>query len=233
MATAHPSTKQARAAHAQPLQRPCPDAPGRSGFWCLFSMSWLVQRFILHVSHLFGIHPQVLHMCVPFVWCWLRLSSVVVCLFSCARRPLDYNSDHWSSTRRRTQQQARIQGVARFQGRIERLQVSKFQGSRVLDCQGSGVLGFQGSRFQASRFQTCKGLGLVHQQQNDQRHAKQTQNTWWSIVKRQFYSFTRSQRSKFFARLSISSQGSKGFPGSKIHGPRDPYYASPKMQGFR
>mmetsp|Transcript_46553 Transcript_46553/g.101340 ORF Transcript_46553/g.101340 Transcript_46553/m.101340 type:complete len:208 (-) Transcript_46553:282-905(-) len=27
MATAHPSTKQARAAPAQPLQRPCPDAP--------------------------------------------------------------------------------------------------------------------------------------------------------------------------------------------------------------
>ena len=58
--------------------------------------------------------------------------------------------------------------------RVARLQISR---ARVLDYQGSGVPSFQCSRFQASRFQTRKGLGLIHQQRNDQRNAKQTQNT--------------------------------------------------------
>ena len=53
----------------------------------------------------------------------------------------------------------------------------EFQGSRVLAYQGCGVPSSRGSRFQASRFQTCKGLGLLHQQRNDQGSAKQTQNT--------------------------------------------------------
>ena len=59
---------------------------------------------------------------------------------------------------------------------LQTLGVPRFQ-SRLLDYQGSRAPSFQGSSFQASRFQTCKGLGLIHQQRNDQRNAKQTQNT--------------------------------------------------------
>ena len=79
-----------------------------------------------------------------------------------------------------------IQGseVAHLSGTVPRLcrvpgfhSVPRFQSCRLPGFWGSKVPRFKGSRFQASRFQTCKGLGLIHQQRNDQRHAKKTQNT--------------------------------------------------------
>ena len=55
--------------------------------------------------------------------------------------------------------------------RIARLQIWEFRGSRVLDYQG-----FRVPRFQASRFHTCTGLGLIHQERNDQRKANAKHN---------------------------------------------------------
>jgi hypothetical protein len=69
--------------------------------------------------------------------------------------------------------QARFQGFAGFQDST----VAGFESSKVPEFKIAGVLGFQGSRFQEECFQTCKRLGLIHQQRNDQRHAKQMPNT--------------------------------------------------------
>ena len=67
--------------------------------------------------------------------------------------------------------------MASFQDSV----VAKFESSKVPEFKTTKVLGFQVSRVQGSkhqgRSQTCKGLVFVHQQRNDQRNAKQTQNT--------------------------------------------------------
>ena len=67
--------------------------------------------------------------------------------------------------------------MASFQDSV----VAKFESSKVPEFKTTKVLGFQVSRVQGSkhqgRSQTCKGLVFVHQQRNDKRNAKQTQNT--------------------------------------------------------
>ena len=108
--------------------------------------------------------------------------------------------------------------VAGFQDcKVADVGVPRFQ-SRLLHYQGSRAPSFQGPRFQASRLRTCKGLGLIHQQRNDQRNAKQTQNTIELLpfagikehnVGSMALQFHKVKGSKFFTGFSVSRQGNK------------------------
>ena len=63
------------------------------------------------------------------------------------------------------------------QQQVPGLQGCKFLGFQVSKIPWFQASKFQGPWFQVPRFQTCKHPGLIHQQRNDQSHAKQPPNT--------------------------------------------------------